>query len=121
MKRRKEMAYISQDEKKQLAPAIKKVLAKYGVKGTIGINNYSSLVVRLKSGHFDFSDSYSINPYHPHFYAAVGAQKFVEELVAAMKGTKWYDNSDAMTDYFNTAYYINIELGTGGNQYEVVA
>ena len=32
------MAYISQDEKKKLAPAIKAVLKKYGVKGTIGIN-----------------------------------------------------------------------------------
>ena len=43
------MAYISQKEKKELAPNIKKVLKKYGMKGTIAIDHYSSLVVNLLS------------------------------------------------------------------------
>ena len=48
------MAYISQQEKKELAPAIKAVLKKYGVKGSIAINHHSSLVVNIKSGVLDF-------------------------------------------------------------------
>ena len=42
------MAYVSKEDKKELAPMIKKVLAKYGVKGTIKINHYSTLVVTLR-------------------------------------------------------------------------
>ena len=47
------MAYISQDDKKALAPQIKAVLKKYGMKGSIGINHYSSLVVNLAGGALD--------------------------------------------------------------------
>ena len=47
------MAYISQEEKKELAPGIKAVLKKYGVKGTIAVRGYSSLVVNIKSGVLD--------------------------------------------------------------------
>ena len=48
------MAYISQETKKELAPGIKAVLKKYGVKGSIGIHNHSSLVVNIKEGSIDF-------------------------------------------------------------------
>ena len=47
------MAYISQTEKKELAPAIKKVLKAYGMKGTLSINHYSTLAVNLKKGSLD--------------------------------------------------------------------
>ena len=47
------MAYISQTEKKELAPAIKKVLKAYGMKGTLSINHYSTLAVNLKGGSLD--------------------------------------------------------------------
>ena len=36
------MAYIDQDKKKELAPRIKHVLKKHGMKGTLSIDNYSS-------------------------------------------------------------------------------
>ena len=42
------MAYISQEEKKELAPAIKAVAKKYGRKVTIGIRNHMDLVVKVK-------------------------------------------------------------------------
>lgn len=126
------MAYISQKDKKDLAPAIKAVLKKYNVKGTIGIRHHSTLVVNIKEGALDFignanikakkwadnsgcefypiEGSYQVNPYH--FDKEEGIfKKFFTELEAAMKGTKWYDNSDMMTDYFETAYYLSINIG----------
>ena len=33
------MAYVSQEKKKQLAPAIKAVLKKYGMKGSIAVRH----------------------------------------------------------------------------------
>ena len=48
------MAYVSQEMKKELAPGIKAVLKKYGMKGSISINNHSSLVVTLQEGPLNF-------------------------------------------------------------------
>lgn len=47
------MAYVSQEDKKKLAPKIKEILKKYGMKGTISVNNHSTLVVNIKEGKLD--------------------------------------------------------------------
>ena len=120
------MAYISQEEKKELAPGIKAVLKKYGVKGTIAVRGYSSLVVNIKSGVLDLmgdcglpnEDSFQVNPYYAEERAKdpkIGS--FYGELLAAMKGTKWYNNSDAQIDYFDIAYYVDINVGKWNTGY----
>jgi len=96
------------------------VLKKYGVKGTIAVRGYSSLVVNIKSGVLDLmgdcglpnEDSFQVNPYYAEERAKdpkIGS--FYGELLAAMKGTKWYNNSDAQIDYFDIAYYVDINVG----------
>ena len=52
------MAYISQETKKSLSPAIKAVLKKYGMKGTIGVRHHSTLIVNIKSGDLDILGAY---------------------------------------------------------------
>ena len=47
------MAYVSQEMKKELAPAIKAVLKKYRMKGSIAVNNHSTLEVNLSEGYVD--------------------------------------------------------------------
>ena len=47
------MAYMCQTKKKAMAPQIKAVLKKYGMKGSIAVNNHSTLVVNLKEGALD--------------------------------------------------------------------
>ena len=118
------MAYISQQDKKDLAPAIKAVLKKYGMKGTISINHYSSLVVTIQSGILDFSDNFShgdgyiqVNTYHIDNWYSGTKRDFLKDLVKAMKGNKWYDKSDAMVDYFDTAYYVDINIGKWNKPY----
>ena len=113
------MAYISQADKKELAPAIKKVLKDFGMKGSISIRNHMSLVVTVTEGVLDFTDYFQkgdegyvqVNHYHiDNFYSGT-VKKFLKELYKAMKGTKWFDKSDAMVDYFHTAYYMDINIG----------
>lgn len=120
------MAYISQEEKKELAPGIKAVLKKYGMKGSIAINHYSSLVVNVSKGVIPFKHSHGdgytqVNTYHIDSWYEGVAKDFLNELLAAMKGTKWYDRSDAMTDYFDTAYYMDINLGKWNKPYELIS
>ena len=47
------MAYISQEEKKELLPGIKKVLKTYNMKGTVSIRHHSTLIVTLTEGELD--------------------------------------------------------------------
>ena len=121
------MAYISQELKAVLTPGIKAVLKKYDVKGTIAVRNHSTLVVNIKEGAIDFAKDctnndyhYQVNTYHIDRGWKGVANKFLKELDAAMKGEVWYDNSDAMTDYFDTAYYTDINIGKWNKGYVVV-
>lgn len=134
------MAYMSQAKKKELAPAIKNVLKKYGVKGSIGVDNHSSLVVTIREGSIDFigmanaqnkeiserrgmpyypNDGYiQVNHNYPENYGE--AAPFIEELSNAMHGTDWYNNSDIMTDYFDVAWYVDINIGKWDKPYKLV-
>ena len=77
------MAYVSQEMKKELAPAIKAVLKKYRMKGSIAVNNHSTLEVNLSEGYVD----------------------------CISKGPKYFNNDDAMTDYFSRSHYTDINIG----------
>ena len=116
------MAYISQADKKELAPAIKAVLQKYGMKGSIAIKHHFSLVVNIQSGPLDFDhthgDGYTqVNTFHIDTFYTGDARQFLTELLTAMKGDKWFDKSDIQSDYFHTAYYCNINIGKWNKPY----
>lgn len=117
------MAYVSQADKAKLAPEIKKVLSKYGMKGSISIRHHSTLVVTLQSGEIDFGeythgDGYiQVNTYHIENHYKGKAQAFLTELLAAMKGPGWFDKSDAMTDYFHVKHYCDINVGKWNKPY----
>jgi len=114
------MAYVSQEKKKELAPLIKAVLSKYAMKGSIAVDNHSSLVVNLKSGPLDFgSTNTHINPYWYQEHYTGKVKEFLTELIAAMKSGGWYNKSDIQTDYFNAAWYIDINVGKWNKPYEV--
>ena len=118
------MAYMSQEKKKELAVGIKAVLKKYKIKGTIAVNNHSTLVVNLKSGAIDFkAQNEQVNPYHIESQWTGVAKDFLLELLDAMQGegTGWFDKSDIMTDYFHTAWYNDIDIGNWNKDYEVTA
>jgi len=131
------MAYVSQEMKKALTPAIKAVLKKHRVKATISVYNHSTLCVNISTGAIDFvgeqnkknkeiasrrgtpfyeSDGYiQVNEYYPETYGD-GAD-FLVELVAAMKGPDYFNDDDAMTDYFHRSHYTNINVGKWNKPY----
>ena len=118
------MAYVSQADKKELAPAIKDVLKKYKMKASISVNNHSTLAVNIKEGAIDFSDDFThgdgyiqVNEYWiDDHYKGVKAD-FFNELLAAMKGPKYFNDDDAMTDYFSRSHYTNINVGKWNKPY----
>jgi hypothetical protein len=138
------MAYMNQERKAKIAQALKPVLAKYGVKGTLRVRNHMAICLTLKSGPIDFiansnrvcgSNHYQVargfrpntqgydqvNPYWFQDHYDGVAKEFLTDAFKALKAADYYDNSDAMTDYFDTAYYYDLNVGTWDKPYVVTA
>ena len=124
------MAYMNQEKKAVIAAKLKPVLKKYGVKGTLSVRNHSSIVLNVKSGPVDFITDYGdaedarkfgiqVNPYWFHEHFTGKSKKFLEEAFDALKGAGYYDNSNAQIDYFDTAYYYDINIGRWNKPYEL--
>lgn len=135
------MAYVSQELKSKLSPAIKAVCKKYGVKASIAVRNHMTLCLNVKSGSIDFignsnrvcgNDFYQVargfkpntsgydqvNPYHFQNHYDGDAQAFLTEVLAIMNDGNW-DKSDIQTDYFNVGWYVDVNIGKWDKPYIV--
>ena len=141
------MAYVSQETKAKIVAAVKPILKKYGLKATFAVRNHSSISVNIKSGKIDFIENYiatdanvlhgrkmaqdqidyirknkflDVNPYWFHEHFSGKAKAALTEIFAAIKkGGSWYDESDIQTDYFNTAFYMDVNVGKWNKPYLV--
>ena len=122
------MAYMNQDKKKVIASKLKPVLKKYGVKGTLSVRNHSSIVLNVKAGKIDFFEDYGdredakkfgiqVNPYWFHDHFEGKSKQFLTEAFDALKSAGYYNNTDASIDYFDTAYYYDINIGNWKKPY----
>lgn len=115
------MAYISQTEKKAIAPKVKAILDQYGLKGSLSVRHHSTLVLTIKSGMIDFGGTdRQVNVYWIQNHYQGVAQEVLTKLVDAMRGEDWYDESDLQTDYFNIKHYVDINIGKSDKPYVLV-
>ena len=131
---------MNQQKKAVIASNLKPVLKKYGLKGSLSVNNHSTIVLTVKSGKIDFIKNFnsttqnrpggfrngsaaekyiSVNPYWYQEHFSGQSKEFLTEAMAALKGADWYDKSDAQYDYFDTAYYVDINIGKWNKPYIV--
>ena len=128
------MAYINQERKQELAPGIKRILAEYGVKGTLSVRNNAKLVLKIKSGPIDFIGDYNttacprdpvtdgyltVNKYWVHEHFSGRALEFLTRVLEAMNVGN-HDNSDASIDFFDIGWHISIHIGTYDRPYQLV-
>lgn len=126
------MAYISANE----VAAIRKELKAQFPKFKFGVRKGSgslSVDVTVKSGPTDFSDIFHNacqGQINHHWLCNYGKHKaFFEQIMRIVKiapgtvagGRRWFDESDAMTDYFHTAFYIHLSVGSWNKPYICVA
>jgi hypothetical protein len=133
------MAYMNQERKAKIAPAVKSILKRYGVKGTLSTSR-QSISLNIKSGPMDFIANYNetvdqrpggfrnsspankciqINPYwyRDHFSDKV-IVKFLDEVLRALNDGN-HDNSDIQTDYFDVGWYVHVNVGNWNKPYTV--
>ena len=66
-----------------------------------------------------FRSYINVNPYWYHEHFSGKSKEFISEALDALKSADWYDESDAQVDYFNTAYYVDINIGKWNKPYIV--
>jgi hypothetical protein len=135
------MAYMNQEKKAIIAKALKAVVPK-DWKYSLSVDNHSTIVMTIKSAPVDLieevvrvnnnrncadyqkfqnkPESVGVNPYWLDTQFDKNLAVF-QAIKDAMYSAGWYDNSDIQTDYFNTAYYIDINLGRWNKPFQVVS
>jgi hypothetical protein len=137
------MAYMSQEHKAKLAPTIKAICKRYGIRATLAVRNHSTLMLTIKQGEIDFignsnqvcgNDHYqvargfkpntsgyeSVNPYHYKSHFSGRALEFLQEVIPAMYGPDYFDHSDSQSDYFHCSHYIDVSIGRWNLPYALV-
>ena len=120
------MAYMNQERKQQIAAAMKPILKAYGLKGSLSVNNHSTIVLKIKSGKINFvGDSpgirnftsvLDVNPYHYQNQYVGQALEFLKKAFAVLNNGN-HDNSDISTDYFDVGWYVNVRIGEWNKPY----
>ena len=133
---------MNQERKAERAPAIKAILKKYNVKGSLAVRNHMTLVLNIKSGAIDFignfnktvsSDFYlsargftpaekslDVNPYHYQDHFSGDAKAFMQEVFAVMNSGN-HDRSDIQSDYFDVGWYVDVNIGQWNKPYALEA
>lgn len=138
------MAYITKDQVKDKTDKIKSIVKKYGCKVSVSGSNSSTITVRFTEGVIDFWQNYvdtmenngrvfdkehiewakskgnlKINHYWLDRHYSGEVLKMLNEVLVVLKEGH-YDNSDAMTDYFNCAWYMDIQVGRWDKPYKLL-
>ena len=134
------MAYVSQERKAQIAPQVKAICKKYGIKASLAVRHHSTLVLNIKQGSIDFIDNFNktvearpggfrngsqaeksiqVNTYWYHEHFSGKAKQFLEEIIRAMNAGN-HDNSDIQTDYFDVGWYVDVNIGKWNQPYALV-
>lgn len=137
------MAYMNQERKAKIKTNLDAALKGSGVKYSLRCSNLA-ITCTIKSAPVDFitnsndtcaADFYQVargfkpntsgydevNPYYYKEHYSGKAKELMTKIVEAMYSGDYYDNSDAQTDYFDTAYYAHITVGKYDKHFVVTA
>jgi hypothetical protein len=90
------------------------------------IKSYNDTVAQRPGGHRTgepAKDYLQINQYWYQEHFDAKAAEMIGEVIRIIKTApdrKWYDNSDIQSDYFETAFYIHIQVGDWNQPYRLV-
>jgi hypothetical protein len=134
------MAYMNQSKKTQIKQNLDLICKPLGIKYSLKVRSHMTIAMTIKSAPVDFitnynetaktsyqstgwarvADSYiQVNPYHYQNNFTGKTLEVITKIMAALKSAGWYDNSDAQTDYFDTAYYTDLDIGSWDKPYQL--
>jgi len=111
------MAYITKEETAVIREEIKKAFPEF--KFSVSMDNHSGVCVSVLSGPIKLEPKHrEVNVYwiDDHYKDDKIARDFFNKILEIMS-KNWYDKSDMMTDYHNTAFYRYIYIGRWNKDY----
>jgi hypothetical protein len=111
------MAYLSKTQVKETRDALKVAFPDFKFMVRKSHAGGSSINVSIMSGPLEFGnirEGANVNQYWVESHYEAHLVPFLEAVIKVIKfgsDRQWYDRSDAMTDYFDTAFYIDLEIG----------
>lgn len=124
------MAYMNQDKKRVIKAALDKVLKPRGIKYSLRVRDHMAITCTISAAPIDFignmrehlqGDIFNksvytrgympVNLYWINEHFTGEAAQVLTEAGEALKAAGYYDNSNAQIDYFDTAYYMHLNIG----------
>jgi hypothetical protein len=128
------MAYMNQDKKRVIKTNLDAIFKPLGIKYSLRVMNHAKICCTIKSAPVDFIGNYNdtmlaseawkampdilkerdnvtVNPYWYQDHFTGDVKELVGKIMEAMRSADYYDRSDAMVDYFDTAYYYGVTIG----------
>jgi hypothetical protein len=124
------MAYITADDVKAIRTELKQTFPgwKFGVRKGSGSLSVDVTILQGTAS-FEGKTNSQVNPYwidqHWQDTNDKDVLSKINEIMHNAPGRantdrKFYDNSDAMTDYFDTAFYTHLSIGSWNKPYALV-
>jgi hypothetical protein len=131
------MAFMNQAKKKIIKANIDKVLKPLGIKYSLRVDNHMAIQCTIRSGSVDFignmksmlkGDQFKlttdrgyiqVNPYWYNEHFTGDAREIINKVIDGLMSADYYDRSDAQVDYFDTAYYMHLNIGDWDKPYEL--
>lgn len=127
------MAWMNQEKKAKINLALKELFKGKKIKYSLRVAHHSKIILTIREGDIDFVGNWQqtnnkvadreylqVNHYwiDSHFSGQVA--EILKKIDDAMRSADYYDRSDAMTDYFDTAYYYSINVGEWCKPYKLL-
>jgi hypothetical protein len=133
---------MNQDKKRIIKANLDKVLKPLGIKYSLSVQNNMAITCTITKAPIDFVSNFNnkamkdpafqsmpdalkprayvqVNPYWYQEHFTGEAKDILGQAFEALRSAGYYDRSDAMVDYFDTAYYYHLNLGTYNKPLEV--
>lgn len=133
------MAYMSQETKAKIKLALDAIKLPKAWKISLSVRNHSTLAVTIRQApatalddfrahlddygnirenfkhsfdEFETKGYFDINCHHCAMQFRGPTLKVIEKIIATVKTAgDWFDKSDSQSDYFHTAFYIDVQFG----------
>jgi hypothetical protein len=137
--RRKQMPYMDQAKKAQIAAELKKVMPK-DWKYTLGVDNHTAIVLNILKAPIDLlaminklnaqlafrrgqpvhvvKEHFQVNEYYLENSFEGETLEIMQKAKAALHSAGYFDHSDSMTDFSHCAYFISINVGKWNKAFE---
>ena len=120
------MAWITTDQVREIRNALKEKFPE--IKFSVTKEHGTSVHVKIMKSPYDFS---YLNRFRPDCHTPINRYHLPEgphknlfeeilEIILFGSSRKFYDNSDAQIDYFDTAFYVHMGIGDWGKGYEMI-